>query len=407
MIASWWLVLLPLVACLAFFVAYYLFYAVMYFLLPERVSAPAVPNRRFVVVIPAHNEEALIHRTLQHALAIDYPADRFRVAVVADNCTDRTALIARRSPVLVLERHDTERRGKGYALTWATHHLPLADYDAVVIIDADTIIHPGFLRQMNTALCAGARVIQAYNDLLNPHDTCLTRLMHVTSVLKNRLFNEARARLGLSVSLMGTGMCFDRALLQETGWKAHSIGEDWEFSARLIQSRQPVAFAVRAVTYSQEATTFRQGFSQRLRWSGGKFAVIAAYTIPLLLDCLRRRDFRGLDSLLALLAPPFSQVAYLSVLLFGLSWLLPMPGPVLNLRLTMAVLLVLQATYLALGLIEMKAPFKTSVAIFLSPFYLSWKAAVDVIAVTGFRRTAWVRTRRHPSEFRSTLDPRD
>ena len=374
---------------------YYLFFAIVYFVVPPRSTPRVEPRNRFLIVIPAHNEEQLISTALDHVSAVDYPHDLFQMAVIADNCNDHTAVRAAEQNALVLERHDSKRRGKGFALSWALPQLPMAECDAVIIIDADSIMDRHYLQEMNAALCGGARMIQGYNNLSNPDDTHLTRLMHVTSVLKNLLFNEGKTRLGLSVALMGTGMCFDRGLLEEIGWGAHSIGEDWEYSTQLIQRGIAINFHARAITYSREATSLQQGFSQRLRWAGGKFDVIMRHGLPTLWQGLRFLDFKRIDAVMNLLVPTFSQVAYLNVFAVGIVFFLYPPGNWGNiLRIIALLLLVLQMAYFVLGLIVMKASARTALSVIASPLFLCWKVVVDILALSGYKRKVWQRTRR-------------
>lgn len=393
-----WTLFFILLGFVAVFTFYYLFFALAYLFLPKRSVPGVAPQIRFLIVMPAHNEEYLIGRTLKQLAAVDYPRHLFEVVVIADNCHDRTAAIAAEHKVRVVERRDRQALGKGFALSWALSRLSLSAFDAVVIIDADTMMDPRYLREMNSALCAGSRVLQGYNNLLNPDETNLTRLIHVTSVMKNLLFNEGRARLGLSVALMGTGMCFDRKVLEEMGWEAHSIGEDWEYSAKLIQRDIAVAFVDRAVTYAHEATSLRQGFSQRLRWSGGKFQMMADFGFPLFWQGIRKRDVRKVDAALNLLAPPFSQLAYLSVAAVGLAFAVSLAGSWPAAKTIALFFLGLQIFYFTLGLIAMRASVKTVLSMCMSPIFLFWKIVVDILALIGYRRRAWVRTARNARE---------
>ena len=109
------------------------------------LPAPEVQKRRFRFVVPAHNESAGIAATVASLLEVDYPKQLFDVLVVADNCQDDTAAQARAAGALVLERQDEKLRGKGYALLLAFSNLP-ADVDAVVVVDADTLVSPNLLR---------------------------------------------------------------------------------------------------------------------------------------------------------------------------------------------------------------------------------------------------------------------
>lgn len=394
-----------LLAGIGFFVFYYLFFAAVYFVRPETKFPSVRPKTRFLIVIPAHNEERLILETIARTLNVRYPKELFDIVVVADNCTDKTAEIVESGLVKVLRRHDQNNRGKGYAISWALGVLPLTQYHAIVVIDADTWMDKDFLAEMNAGLSAGKRVLQGYNHLRNPDDNSLTRLMHVTSVLKNLLFNEGRNKLGLSIALMGTGMCFDRRFLEESPWKAHSIGEDWEYSAELTRKGICVSFCASAITYAEEASSLRQGFGQRLRWSGGKFQTMIDYGFPTLLESIRSRDLRKLDTVVSILAPSFSQLAYVNVVATLYALLLSTGGRGHTAMVVALALLGSQVLYFVLGLVAMKASPKTALSVMIAPVFLCWKLVVDILALVGYRRNVWHRTERNVpgSENRDSL----
>lgn len=401
MISLYELLFITVLSTIGFFVLYYCFFALIFFVVPAKINPRVSRRKKFLILIPAHNEEELLPSTLAQLVAVDYPKDLYAVVVVADNCDDSTARIAANHDVFVMERTDTAQRGKGFALSWALARLPVAEYHAVVIVDADTLMDAQYLAEMNASLIAGSVVIQGYNSLRNPEDSNLTRLMHVTNVLKNRLFNETKSRLGLSVALMGTGMCFDRNVLEKYGWSAHSVGEDWEYFANLTDRGIVVGFNPLAITYAQEATSLRQGFSQRIRWAGGKYETVVKFALPTLMRGVREFDVGKIDAALGIIAPPFSQLAYLSVflLLFSLPGLFR-ENPSYWFTVAAALLLGLQIGYFSLGLFVMKASARTYISVIVSPLFLGWKLLVDLLALVGYRRKTWVRTTRSDYEKR-------
>src|SRR5262249_35048036 len=157
------------------------------------------------------------------------------VTVVADRCDDDTAVVARSHGVACLERRSGQP-GKGATIAWAINELRKGGtaFDALVILDADTIADSALLEAFDEGLSLGHQVQQAYNYLSNPWETPFTRLIAVTSVLRNSLFYGGKARIGLSGMLTGTGMCFSSATIARYGWTALSVGEDWEFSPSLL-----------------------------------------------------------------------------------------------------------------------------------------------------------------------------
>src|SRR4051812_45298581 len=206
--------------------ATYLFLAT---LLSARPTAP-VPEpakRRFRFVVPAHNESAGIAGTVHSLLAVDYPADWFEVVVVADNCSDDTAAQARAAGATVLERQDPQNRGKGYALHLAFSNLP-AEIDAVVVVDADTLVSPNLLWAFAARRDRGAHAMQADYAVRNHDASWRTRLIAIAFGAFHIVRSRARERLGLSCGLRGNGMCFSASVLREIPHRAYSVVEDVE-----------------------------------------------------------------------------------------------------------------------------------------------------------------------------------
>lgn len=157
-------------------IALYYLYHLLFFLTSlaltrPRTGTPAgTGQNRLAVLVPAHNEQNVIASSVRSILSSDYPRDKFDVYVIADNCTDETASLARAAGALVLERKNKTLRGKQHALKWAFDQINLDSYDAVVILDADNHIDPGFLAVMDHYLATGYRVIQGYVETKNPGD---------------------------------------------------------------------------------------------------------------------------------------------------------------------------------------------------------------------------------------------
>jgi cellulose synthase/poly-beta-1,6-N-acetylglucosamine synthase-like glycosyltransferase len=372
-------------------VCYYVGLAASYFLVRERPHPSAGHLTRFAVVIPAHNEELVLDGALRSWFAVDYPRDRFAIYVIADNCSDATAKIACSHQAICLVREDAENRGKGQALAWALTMIPLAECDAVVFVDADCAVSKAFLTVMNSRLVEGSTVIQGFDGVLNPDESMLTRLMHITNVMKNRLFMHAKAKLGLSVQLMGTGMCFERSVLQEMPWKAFSVGEDLEQSTYLARSRIKVDYEPAAIAYAQEASSFRQAYSQRIRWASSRMSLFRT-GIRLLGDGLWNRDLHRFDAGLSLVVPNYALLA--NVTIVGLLVALLLGTPYVTLWL--GLLLGAELGYFALGVAVSGLTARSLASLSIAPIFLVWKAFVDAVAMLRMKRLAWTRTERVP-----------
>lgn len=276
----------------------------------SRPPAPTGPRLRFDVVVPAHDEESGIARTVRSLLALEWPRELFRVIVVADNCTDRTAKRAAEAGAVVLVRNNLTRRGKGYALQFAFEHL-LAEgkADAVVVVDADTLVSPNLLAAFASRLEAGALAAQAHNAVLNCHDSWRTQLMALAFALFNDLRSLGRERLGVSCGLRGNGMCISKEALLRVPHEAFSIVEDLEYGIRLGYAGIRVAYAHDARVQSEMVSSERASRSQRRRWESGRGALMHRHGPDLFREAVRRRSAVLLDMALDIFVPPLSWVA--------------------------------------------------------------------------------------------------
>jgi cellulose synthase/poly-beta-1,6-N-acetylglucosamine synthase-like glycosyltransferase len=236
---------------------------------------PREKGPRFLIAIPAHDEEAGIGRTVQSCLGVDYPASLVEVLVIADNCQDRTAECARQAGAAVLERHHMAERSKGHALKYLLDHLnatgQIDRFDAVVVVDADTVVDRGLLWSFADRLEQGSDWVQALNTVANWHDSWRTRLMTLSFTLINGVLLLGQTALGLSAALRGNGMCLSTRGLRRRPWHSFGLVEDIEYSWTLRIAGERVAFAPEVAVH---ATMLAEGgvaaVNQRLRWEHGR-----------------------------------------------------------------------------------------------------------------------------------------
>lgn len=223
MLAVITIALLVAEAALALIVGYLLFLTCAALLAPRRTPARGqAPTHRFAVLIPAHNEERLLPSLLENLGQLEYPAELRQVHVVADNCTDRTAELARQGGATVHERFDAELRGKGYALEWLLARLqPQSnDYDAIVILDSDSIVSANFLAVMDARLARGEQAVQAYYAVRDPAGSWSASLRSVALAALHFLRPLARSVVGGSTGLKGNGMVFNTEIIKQYRWSA-------------------------------------------------------------------------------------------------------------------------------------------------------------------------------------------
>lgn len=275
---------------------------------PPRCSE--TPWLRFAVVIPAHDEEDGIAATVKSVLEVEYPRELFEIVVVADNCSDRTAARATQAGARVLERSDDVLRGKGYALEHAFETLlQEARADALVVVDADTIVSRNLLVAFHARLERGETAVQAEYGVSNVDASWRTRLMTVALAMFHGVRSKARERLCLSVGLRGNGMCFSRELLLLHPHKAYGLVEDVEYGIAIGLEGHRVAYAGEATVRGEMVSSDKAAESQRRRWEGGR-AKLAREKVPLLIRAfLRERRLMLVDLALDLVVPPLSYVA--------------------------------------------------------------------------------------------------
>jgi GT2 family glycosyltransferase len=361
-----------------------------------RPPPPAVaPLPRFEVVVPAHDEEGGIAATVQSLQAVEYPVDRRRVVVVADNCSDATAARARDAGATVLERTDRERRGKGYALAHAFEQtLAEGTADAIVVVDADTTVSPNLLAAFAARLSAGARTAQAEYGVANARASWRTRLMHIAFTLFHDVRSRARERLGVSSGLRGNGMCFAASLLREVPHDAFSVVEDVEYGIRIARAGYRVWYVGEARVLGEMVSSERASRSQRRRWEGGRWALARQHAARLLGEALRTRDGIRLDLAADLLVPPLTYVVVACAvgLTTSVAWWLLAAGPWWAAA-PWTLACVALALYVARGAWLSRIGPRAILDLMWAPVYMVWKVAL-ALRSSPSREREWVRTAR-------------
>jgi glycosyltransferase involved in cell wall biosynthesis len=287
-----------------------------------RAMAASTRQTCFAVMIPAHDEAAVIADALQALRDLDYPSDRFDVHVVADNCTDATADIVRSFGWTVHERRARDDPGKGPALNWLFERIDDGRYDAAVIVDADSVVDRGFLDAMDRAFSDGARAAQGFYSVLDPEVSPSAGVRFIALACRHHLRPLGRCRLGGSAGLYGNGMAFEWQILRRRPWTGHLV-EDAEFQLEmLLDDDIVVAYVPHARLVAEMPSTLQGSTSQNARWERGRLELVTHYTPRLARDLLRggvRRRIARADAIADLVLPPLSVLAAAQVLTTALN----------------------------------------------------------------------------------------
>ena len=282
-----------------FFACY--FYQFLY--IPAAMKLKAQPHgptkfHRYAVLICARNEEAVIGDLLQSLRRQTYPRQFVQVFVMADNCTDRTAEIARAQGAAVYTRADTSRVGKGYALEALLEHIREdcpAGFDGYFVFDADNVLAPDYIEHMNETFSDGYEIVTSYRNSKNYGDNWITAGYGLWFLRESQYLNRARMRVGTSCAVSGTGFLFSRSALEATdGWPFHLLTEDIEFTVHHVLRGVTIGYCERAELFDEQPTRFRQSWRQRTRWTKGYLQVFQKYGRALL-RAAAQGDFAAYD----------------------------------------------------------------------------------------------------------------
>jgi len=359
-----------------------------------RVAGVLPPDPpRLLFLVPAHDEELLIAACVRSLRSLRYPTDRVTIAVIADNCRDRTAALARAGGALCLEREDRLHPGKPQAIVWALDRLPWREHDAVVVVDADSEVDPFFAAELARYSPLRSLAAQGYHMVLNPGDSSLTRLGALLSAASHLVAYPVKQRGGLNTPLLGNGMAIGTAVLAKYGWPALTICEDWEMYAALTVEGVRIDGVPTARVASQEAHTLAQSASQRRRWTAGKLTVLTRYSRALVRST-KIGWAQRLDAVAELSAPGAALHLGLVLVLAGVALLLRIPAASWVAGLLLASLL-RPAVYTLVALRSVPDRGAVLRALAYLPGHTLWRVGVAIGSLTMLGDRPWVRTARH------------
>lgn len=293
----------------------------------KKKSFPAAKkNHRYGFLIAARNEERVIGDLVRSIRAQAYPQELLHIFVVADNCTDDTAATAREAGAIVFERINDKLRGKSYAMDDALKRI-LADYEdlgmeAIFVMDADNLVHPRFVAEMNKVFDEGHQIATGYRAAKNFSDSWLSASSSFMYLRESRQVNRSRARLGIGTSALGTGFYVSMDYVRQFGgWPFHALTEDSEVSTVITTLGDKVAFCEDAVFYDEQPIGFRDFWRQRLRWCRGNHQVFFRRSGALWRSLLRKPSLTKWENAMFLLPlPAVSFIWFIIYTLLGLGW---------------------------------------------------------------------------------------
>lgn len=381
--------------------SYQIFYTIVPFSLkPKRYKQPIKKNK-IAILIAARNEEVVIGNLLDSISAQDYDKELTHTIVIADNCNDSTAVVARERGATVFERFNNEKIGKGYALDYAIDKLrengEWENIDGVIVLDADNILAPNYVTEMNKTRSDGYEAFTSYRNSKNYGDNWISAGYGLWYIRESKFLHYARMLLGSSAAISGTGFFVSRSLLDKfNGWKFYLLTEDIEFSIFSVINGVKIGCCINAELYDEQPVTFHQSYKQRLRWSKGFFQVWQKHGKELVKGIFKHRKFAFFDMTMNIMPAFILTVVLLttsiSAALFGIfGW--GDPTPVIEsllgyIGLTYSVMFLMGLVTL---LSEWKkihtAPSRKIGLLFLFPIFMYTYMPISVIAL--FKPVKW------------------
>ncbi len=260
---------------------------------------------RYAFMISARNEEDVIGQLCDSILNQNYPSELFDIYIVADNCIDKTADVAREHGAVVFERNNNKEIGKGYALDFLFKNVIKekgdAYYDGYFIVDADNLLDKNYILEMNKAVNAGGRIVVCYRNSKNYSDNWLSAGSGLWFHRASRHLNNPRTILGVSCEVNGTGFFVHRDIInRQGGWIHHLLIEDIEFTVDNVLHGEKVIYCHEAMVYDEQPSKFSQSWWQRVRWTKGYLQVLKNYGLKLIAAFFKGKGFSNFDMLMAI-----------------------------------------------------------------------------------------------------------
>ena len=288
----------------------YQFFYIFVSLIKKPKQFIAKKKHRFAVLVSAMNEEKVIGNLIESIKKQKYPSELLDVFVIADNCTDSTAELAKKAGAFVYERNNLEKRGKGYAIDFLFDHLKedglYERYDGFFIFDADNLLDGNYVSEMNKVFDNGYKVITSYRSSKNYGTNWISAGYSLWFMREARYLNHPRMELNTSCAVSGTGFLIHRDVIDRIGgWKFFLLTEDIEFSWDCVFNDEKIGYCHSAIFYDEQPTTLKQSWHQRIRWSKGYYQVFGKYGKQIIKNFFSERFFTCFDMTMIILPSIF------------------------------------------------------------------------------------------------------
>ncbi len=303
-----------------FFTLFYSYQIIYVFvsLLGRERKFTAEKKNKFAVMIAARNERTVIAQLIESIKKQRYPSELIDIFVIADNCTDDTAAVARAAGATVFVRSDKTLVGKGYALNFGFKMIArsgkFSDYEGFFVFDADNLLDESYIAEMNNVFESGYKIVTSYRNSKNYDTNWISAGSSLWFLREAKYINCARMMLGLSCAVSGTGFLVHRDIIERNhGWNYYLLTEDIEFSIDTVIRGEKIGYASRAMLYDEQPYKFSESWNQRIRWAKGFYQVFAAYGGKLFRSIFKKRSFSCYDMLMTIM--PAMMITLLGVIL--------------------------------------------------------------------------------------------
>ena len=386
------------------FYSYQIFY-VFVALFNKGKNFNALKNHKYAVVIAARNESAVIAQLIKSIKKQNYPTELLDIYVVADNCTDNTAAVAKKAGAKVFERFNKQLVGKGYALDYAFKNLIKGNkcYEGYFVFDADNLLDENYVSEMNKVFDNGYKIITSYRNSKNYDTNWLTAGYSLWFLREAKYLNNSRMILNTGCAISGTGfMVSDEIIRKNNGWKHHLLTEDIEFTIDSALHGEKIGYCGNAVLYDEQPYLFKQSWNQRLRWAKGFYQVFAKYGIKLIKTIFTKKSFYCYDMFVTIMPALFLTLISVGVNLtvFSVSLINIEIYPQLMEQTVGAIVLSVINSYIVLfimGLIttitewkNINSSFRKKIKyIFSFPIFIFTYVPISIVALFKFKKIEW------------------